>query len=116
MVDLSQFRAREDHHGRRHSVPGDTSRDTMRAMPVGAERERSRHRGGPRLLPYLLRHPQAPPPEQRGETWRVTFPPMGLGMFYKVLAANFGIMKVVFLGVIVYEAWFIPRPIKLVKS
>jgi len=53
---------------------------------------------------------------QRGETWRVTFPPMGLGMFYKVLAANFGIMKVVFLGVIVYEAWFIPRPIKLVKS
>jgi len=53
---------------------------------------------------------------QRGETWRVTFPPAGLGMFYKVLAANFGIMKLVFLGIIVYEAWFIPRPIKLAKA
>jgi hypothetical protein len=50
---------------------------------------------------------------QRGDALRVGFPPKGLAMFYNVIAANFGIMKLVFLGIIVYEAWFIPRPIKL---
>lgn len=50
---------------------------------------------------------------QRGDAFRVSFPPTGLMMFYGVIAANFGIMKLVFLGIIVYEAWFIPRPIKL---
>ena len=50
---------------------------------------------------------------QRGDALRVSFPPTGLMMFYAVIAANFGIMKLVFLGIIVYEAWFIPRPIKL---
>jgi len=50
---------------------------------------------------------------QRGEAWRVGFPPPSINVFYRVIAANFGIMKLVFLGVIVYEAWFIPRPIKL---
>ncbi len=50
---------------------------------------------------------------QRGEAWRVTFPPPSLTAFYQVIAANFGIMKLVFLAIIVYEAWFIPRPIKL---
>ena len=38
----------------------------------------------------------------------------GYGRLFNLgIAANFGIMKVVFLGIIVYEAWFIPRPIKL---
>jgi hypothetical protein len=50
---------------------------------------------------------------QRGEALRVTFPPPSLTVFYQVIAANFGIVKLVFLGIIVYEAWFIPRPIKL---
>jgi hypothetical protein len=50
---------------------------------------------------------------QRGEAFRVTFPPPSLNAFYHVIAANFGIMKLVFLGIIMYEAWFIPRPIKL---
>ena len=50
---------------------------------------------------------------QRGDTLRVSFPPKGLAMFYNVIAANFGIMKLVFLAIIMYEAWFIPRPIKL---
>ena len=50
---------------------------------------------------------------QRGEAWRVGFPPPSINVFYRVIAANFGIMKLVFLGIIVYEAWFIPRPIKL---
>jgi hypothetical protein len=53
---------------------------------------------------------------QRGEAWRVGFPPASLNAFYQVIAANFGIMKLVFLGIIVYEAWFIPRPIKLPTS
>jgi hypothetical protein len=50
---------------------------------------------------------------ERGESWRVTFPPASLDMFYKVVALNFGIMKLVFLGIVAYEAWIIPRPIKL---
>jgi len=49
---------------------------------------------------------------QRGDTFRVTFPPPSLEAFYRVVAANFGIMKLVFLAIIVYEAWVIPRPIK----
>jgi hypothetical protein len=53
---------------------------------------------------------------QRGEAWRVGFPPASLNAFYQVIAANFGIMKLVFLGIIVYEAWVIPRPIKLPTS
>lgn len=53
---------------------------------------------------------------QHGEAWRVGFPPASLNAFYQVIAANFGIMKLVFLGIIVYEAWFIPRPIKLPTS
>ena len=50
---------------------------------------------------------------QQGAAWRVTFPPPSVNAFYQVIAANFGIMKLVFLGIIMYEAWFIPRPIKL---
>lgn len=49
---------------------------------------------------------------QRGDAFRVTLPPPSLEAFYRVIAANFGIMKLVFLAIIVYEAWFIPRPIK----
>jgi len=49
---------------------------------------------------------------QRGEALRVTFPPVSLNAFYRVIAANFGIMKLLFLGIIVYQAWFIPRPTK----
>ena len=52
---------------------------------------------------------------QRGEGWRVGFPPPSVTVFYQVIAANFGIMKLVFLGIIVYEAWFIPRPIKIAE-
>ena len=36
---------------------------------------------------------------QRGEAWRVS--------------VNFGVMKFVFLAIVVYEAWIIPRPVKL---
>ena len=50
---------------------------------------------------------------ERGESWRVIFPPVSLDMLYKVVAVNFGVMKVVFLGIVAYEAWIIPRPIRL---
>lgn len=50
---------------------------------------------------------------ERGEAARVAFPPMSLETFYKVVAMNFGIMKVAFLGVIAYLAWVVPRPLKL---
>lgn len=51
----------------------------------------------------------------KGQAFRVPFPPASLGMFYHVLAANFGLMKVVFLGIVMYQAWIIPRPLKLAK-
>jgi hypothetical protein len=50
---------------------------------------------------------------QRGEAARVAFPPTSLETFYKVVAINFGIMKIAFLGVIAYLAWVVPRPLKL---
>src|SRR5437870_5060940 len=50
---------------------------------------------------------------QQGRPVRVPFPPASLGMFFHVLAANFGVMKLVFLAIVVYEAWIIPRPVKL---
>jgi hypothetical protein len=50
---------------------------------------------------------------ERGDPWRVTFPPASLDMFHRVVAINFGIMKLVFLAIVAYEAWIIPRPIKL---
>jgi hypothetical protein len=50
---------------------------------------------------------------ERGDPWRVTFPPASLDMFYRVVTINFGIMKLVFLAIVAYEAWIIPRPIML---
>jgi hypothetical protein len=50
---------------------------------------------------------------EKGQAFRVPFPPASPGMFYNVLAVNFGVMKLVFLAIVVYEAWIIPRPIKL---
>lgn len=50
---------------------------------------------------------------ESGEAFRIAFPPQSLELFFKVLAANFGIMDVVFLAIVVYEAWKIPRPLVL---
>ena len=51
--------------------------------------------------------------QERGEAWRVTFPPDSLETFYRVIALNFGVMKLVFLGIVTWEAWTIPRLPKL---
>jgi hypothetical protein len=50
---------------------------------------------------------------RRGEAWRIPFPPSSLTLFFRVIAASFGVMEVVFLGIVVWEAWRIPRPIRL---
>lgn len=50
---------------------------------------------------------------QQNDPRRVPFPPESLTMLYRVLEASFGIMKLVFLAIVIYEAWIIPRPVKL---
>ena len=48
---------------------------------------------------------------QAGEGFRVAFPPQNLELLFKVLSADFGLMDFVFLAIVVYEAWKIPRPL-----
>lgn len=50
---------------------------------------------------------------RQGETWRVSFPPPSLDMFGRVVALDFGIMDAVFLAIVVWQAWSIPRPLEL---
>jgi hypothetical protein len=44
---------------------------------------------------------------------RLTFPPHSITMFFKVISAGFGVMDCVFLAIVLYEAWKIPRPLRL---
>ena len=53
---------------------------------------------------------------EQGAAGRVPFPPTSLELLGKVLTAGFGLMDVVFLAIVVYEAWKIPRPIRLPGS
>ncbi len=50
---------------------------------------------------------------QRGDAMRVGFPPQTLALFVNVVAIGFGVMDVVFVAIVVWEAWKIPRPIAL---
>jgi hypothetical protein len=50
---------------------------------------------------------------ERGAAGRVEFPPQNLELFYSVVAADLGIMDLVFLAIVVYQAWKIPRPIAM---
>lgn len=52
----------------------------------------------------------------RGETWRVPFLPPNLDVFYRVVAAGFGMMDLVFLAIVMWEAWIIPRPLRLPET
>ena len=49
---------------------------------------------------------------KEGQAVRIGFPASGQ-VFFNVVAADFGIMDLVFLAIVVYEAWKIPRPIAL---
>src|SRR5262245_23803617 len=50
---------------------------------------------------------------ERGDAMRVPFPPTSLEMAGTVLGAGFGFMDVVFLGIMAWEAWKMPRPLRL---
>jgi hypothetical protein len=50
---------------------------------------------------------------QRGNATHVPFPPVSPDSFVRVVSLNFGLMDLVFLGIVVYEAWRIPRPLRL---
>lgn len=49
----------------------------------------------------------------QGEAFRVAFPPQSFDLFVKVLSLGFGLMDLVFLAIVVYEAWRIPKPLAL---
>jgi hypothetical protein len=49
----------------------------------------------------------------QGESYRISFPPDDVELLWHVLRANLGVMDAVFLAIVVYEAWKIPRPIPL---
>ena len=50
---------------------------------------------------------------KQGEAFRVGFPPQTLELFLKVLMLNVGVMDAVFLAIVLYQAWKIPKPISL---
>jgi hypothetical protein len=53
---------------------------------------------------------------EQGNAFRVAFPPQSLAVAGQVLRAGFDLMDVVFLAIVVYEAWKIPRPIHFPAS
>lgn len=50
---------------------------------------------------------------ERGAVGRVQFPPQNTDLFYSVVSADLGIMDLVFLAIVVYQAWKIPRPLPM---
>ena len=50
---------------------------------------------------------------EKGDAARIGFPPGSLDGFVRVFTAGFGLMDLVFLAIVVYEAWKIPRPFVL---
>ena len=49
----------------------------------------------------------------KGDAFRVGIPPESIDLFMRVVGMNFGIMDVVFLAIMVWEAWKFPRPVHL---
>lgn len=50
---------------------------------------------------------------EKGESFRLGFPPASIALFANVVGTDFGMMDFVFLAIVIYEAWKIPRPIIL---
>jgi len=50
---------------------------------------------------------------EQGDTFRIGFPPANLDLLFRVVSADFGVMDLVFLAIVVYEAWKIPKPLVL---
>ncbi|HEX4824692.1 MAG TPA: hypothetical protein VFV19_10280 [Candidatus Polarisedimenticolaceae bacterium] len=53
---------------------------------------------------------------EKGTPGHVPFPPTSPDMFLRVISAGFGVMDLVFLAIAIYEAWKIPRPVKLPRA
>lgn len=53
---------------------------------------------------------------EKGDAFRLGVVPASLDQFIRVVGAGFGIMDVVFLAIMVYEAWKFPRPYRLPAS
>lgn len=49
----------------------------------------------------------------QGETFRLAFPPQNPELFLKAVMLDFGLMDGVFLAIVIWEAWKIPRPLSL---
>lgn len=49
----------------------------------------------------------------QGEGFRLAFPPASIEQAVAVISAGFGVMDVVFLAIMVWEAWKFPRPLRL---
>jgi hypothetical protein len=50
---------------------------------------------------------------ERGDSFRVGFPPQSMDLLWRVTAADFGAMDLVFLAIVIYQAWKIPKPVRL---
>ena len=50
---------------------------------------------------------------RRGDALRVGFPPQDPSQFLRVFSMGFGVMDVVFLAIVVWQAWRIPAPPRL---
>lgn len=53
---------------------------------------------------------------EQNNPFRVALPPQNLELLFRVISTEFGLMDLVFLAIVVYEAWKIPRPIALPKA
>lgn len=51
--------------------------------------------------------------DSRGEAVHLGFPPTSIAQFIRVFSVGFGIMDVVFLAIVLWEAWKIPRPLRI---
>ncbi len=50
---------------------------------------------------------------EQGDSFRVAFPPQSLDLLGRVLALDFGVMDMVFLAIVLYQALKIPQPLSL---
>jgi hypothetical protein len=50
---------------------------------------------------------------ERGDAFRVGFPPQSADLLVRVVTTDFGLMDFVFLAIVIYEAWKIPKPFVL---
>lgn len=50
---------------------------------------------------------------RQGDGRRLGFPPASLDELFAVVSLNFGVMDLVFVAIVLWQAWIIPRPLQL---